>query len=116
MLYSNFQSHIYYDRCEEGDGSNFLLVTSDGDTETTREENFSNLGCSKQYREYFNKTSRKCGIDQEGELVEVEDIFQDDISIHLLTQVGFQTESDSKFYWMFTSCHDKVKGGRARPL
>ena len=76
---------------------------------SNKEENFSNLGCSKQYTEHFNKTSTKCGINQEGELVEVWDKSQDDISSYFLPQVGFLTESDSKFYWMFTSCHDKVK-------
>ena len=76
---------------------------------TNKEENFSNLGCSKQYTEHFIKTSANCGVNQEGELVEVEDRTQDDISFYLLPQVGFLTESDSKFYWMFTSCHDKVK-------
>ena len=65
------------------------MITTAGSVE----ENFSNLGCDKQYKEYFNKTNNQCGVDDEGELVEV----------------GFQTESDGKFYWMFTSCHDKVK-------
>ena len=55
------------DRCEDGEGSNFQVVTSD----LSKEENFSNLGCSKQYKEQFVKTSETCGANQEGELVQV---------------------------------------------
>ena len=38
------------------------------------EDNFSNLGCDRQYKEYFNKTNKQCGLSGEGELVEVEKV------------------------------------------
>ena len=41
-------------------------------TAGSAEDNFSELGCDKQYKEYFNKTNIQCGVDDEGELVEVE--------------------------------------------
>jgi len=76
-------------RCEEAEGSKFQVISTAGSVE----DNFSNLGCDRQYKEYFNKTNNQCGVSDEGELVEV----------------GFQTETDGEFYWMFTSCHDKEK-------
>ena len=81
------------------------MITTAGSVE----DNFSNLGCDKQYKEYFNKTNNQCGVDDEGELVEVETRISSSRYLYVESQVGFQTESDGKFYWMFTSCHDKVK-------
>ena len=56
------------DRCDEGEGSRFQVITTVGSVE----DNFSNLGCNNQYKEYFNKTNNPCGVEGEGELVEVE--------------------------------------------
>ena len=56
-------------RCDEGEGSRFQVITTAGSVE----DNFSNLGCDKQYKEYFNKTNNQCGVNDEGELVEVEE-------------------------------------------
>ena len=56
-------------RCDKGEGSKFQVISTAG----SAEDNFSNLGCDKQYKEYFNKTNIQCGVDDEGELVEVEE-------------------------------------------
>ena len=54
-------------RCDEGEGSRFSVISSAGSVE----DNFSQLGCDRQYKEYFNKTNNQCGVNDEGELVEV---------------------------------------------
>ena len=55
-------------RCEKGEGSKFLVVKTDGSSVS---DNFSSLGCSKQYKEHFKKTSNTCGVNNQGEIVEV---------------------------------------------
>ena len=57
-------------RCEEAEGSKYQVISTAGSVE----DNFSNLGCDRQYKEYFNKTNSQCGVSDEGELVEVEKI------------------------------------------
>ena len=73
-------------RCDSASGSDFTLVKPDSQTTVT----FSDLGCKKQYGENFVKTGETCGPQNEGELV----------------HVGFTTEDDNKFYWMYSSCHN----------
>ena len=56
------------------------MITTAGSVE----DNFSNLGCNNQYKEYFNKTNNQCGVDDEGELVEVETRFSSSPDIYML--------------------------------
>ena len=57
-------------RCDDAEGSKFQVISTAG----SLEDNFSNLGCDRQYKEYFNKTNNQCGVSDEGELVEVEKV------------------------------------------
>ena len=93
-------------RCDSDSGSQFSLQAEDGSWQAGVA--FSSLGCSKQYGERFRVVG-SCGPAGEQQRVEVS---QGDILAHVTCsyhwlQVGFQTESE--FYWAFTSCHDPVR-------
>ena len=88
-------------RCDEGEGPRFQVITTAGSVE----DNFSNLGCNNQYKEYFNKTNNQCGVEGEGELVEVEARFSSSRDIHMLR---VRSASRQKAMGSFTGCSQVV--------
>ena len=88
-------------RCDAGEGSRFQVITTAG----AAEDNFSNLGCEKQYKEYFNKTGQQCGPNDEGELVEVEEGGRRGGQIYILR---IRSASRQRKMGSFTGCSQVV--------